>query len=160
MTDEQAVARRAFLVSAAVGAGAVGALSLAGPANAAIDTSSPVPASAVATPRLPTRLVGSDWRWVKLESGHGRTTGVVRADDGTMGNFRSTPLDAGAHLHVFSFTDGTLIAIGSGLNDGAYAVLGGTGRYTGVTGAYTATQSPLGRYGEGTSEFILALRSA
>ena len=160
MTDEQAVARRAFLVSAAVGAGAVGALSLAGPASAAVDKSSPAPATAVAAPPLATRLVGSDWRWVKLESGHGRTTGDVRADDGTTGTFRSTPLDAGAHLHVISLTDGTLIAIGSGLTQGAYAVVGGTGRYAGVTGAYTATQSPLGRYGEGTSEFTLVLRSA
>jgi len=160
MTEEQKVARRAFLVTAAVGAGTVGAMSLAGPASAAIEKPSHAPATKSAAQQLPTRLVGSDWRWVKLDSGHGRTTGAVRADDGTMGNFRSTPLDAGAHLHVISLTDGTLIAIGSGLNDGAYAVLGGTGRYAGITGAYTATQSPLGRYGEGTSEFILALRSA
>jgi hypothetical protein len=159
MTEEQKVARRAFLVTAAVGAGTVGAMSLAGPASAAIEKPSQVPATKSVAP-LPEGLVGSDWRWVKLESGHGRTTGNVRADDGTTGTFRSTPLDAGAHLHVISFTDGTLIAIGSGLTQGAYAVVGGTGRYAGVTGAYTATQSPLGRYGEGTSEFTLALRSA
>ena len=159
MTEEQKVARRAFLVTAAVGAGTVGALSLAGPASAAIEKPSHVPETKRAAP-LPGGLVGSDWRWAKLESGHGRTTGNVRADDGTTGTFRSTPLDAGAHLHVISFTDGTLIAIGSGLTQGAYAVVGGTGRYAGVTGAYTATQSPLGRYGEGTSEFTLALRSA
>lgn len=157
--SESEVSRRALLAGAAIGVGVAG-VSVGGVVPASAD---PVVSSsegaAAAVSRLPHMIAGSDWRWVRTGSGAGRTTGSVLTDDGAAGTFRSTPLDAHAHLHVFTFADGTLLALGSGLTEGSYAVLGGTGRFTGAMGAYTARQSPKGRDGDGTATFTLALRS-
>jgi hypothetical protein len=39
-------------------------------------------------------------------------------------------------FHVLQLTDGTLFAIGSGLEDAGAAIVGGTGRYAGRSGSY------------------------
>lgn len=60
-------------------------------------------------------------------------------------------------LHTFVFSDGTIV--GSGVataatqSEGQFAIVGGTGRYLGATGAYVARQSPIELGGDGTAHF-------
>ncbi len=60
-------------------------------------------------------------------------------------------------LHTFVFPDGTIV--GSGVasagahSDGHFAIVGGTGRYLGVSGAYVARQSHAELGGDGTAQF-------
>ncbi len=60
-------------------------------------------------------------------------------------------------LHTFVFSDGTIV--GSGVataatqSEGHFAIVGGTGRYLGVTGAYVARQSHIELGGDGTAQF-------
>ena len=63
--------------------------------------------------------------------------------------------------HTFRLTDGTLVGVGTASPDGAgvFAVVGGTGRYLGITGSYTAVQSPLETGGDGTAEFKFTIQS-
>jgi hypothetical protein len=75
----------------------------------------------------------------------------------------SSPFSPGAHaaanmeFHTFLLSDGSLIGMGStaGGNE-VFAIVGGTGRYHGASGSYTARQSPLG-FGGGTAEFEFML---
>lgn len=105
---------------------------------------------------------GSDWRMVRA-SAPGRTPdrdaathteGTVTAASGT-GTFRSVPLGGGAHLHLFTFDDGMLIGLGRGLSNGAYAIVGGTGRFAGLSGAYVAEQVPATTRTEGSALFTI-----
>lgn len=61
--------------------------------------------------------------------------------------------------HTFHLPGGTLVGIGTTVagQDGAFAIVGGTGRYAGVTGSYIGTQSPLDVGGDGTAEFTFTL---
>jgi hypothetical protein len=60
-------------------------------------------------------------------------------------------------LHTFVFSDGTIV--GSGVasaaseSEGHFAIVGGTGRYLGVRGAYVAKQRHLELGGDGTASF-------
>jgi len=60
-------------------------------------------------------------------------------------------------LHTFIFADGTIVGSGvasAGANsEGHFAIVGGTGRYIGVTGAYVARQSHAELGGDGTAQF-------
>lgn len=62
--------------------------------------------------------------------------------------------------HTFQLPGGNLIGMGSTTSDGAseYTVVGGTGRFLGVTGSYTSRQSPLETGGDGTAEFTMTLK--
>lgn len=69
-------------------------------------------------------------------------------------------------LHQFNLADGSLIGVGTvGEIEGTHsvhAIIGGTGRYEGASGSYTAVQRPLELGGDGTAdfEFSVILRSA
>jgi hypothetical protein len=80
-----------------------------------------------------------------------------------LGRFRASSLPglAGAfQLHTFDLADGTILGIGaSKLDEGSYAIVGGTGRYAGATGTYTARQFPRELGGNGTAEFTLKLQA-
>ncbi len=69
---------------------------------------------------------------------------------------------AGAQLetHTFLLPEGTLVGIGSALagQENIFAIVGGTGKYLGVTGSYIARQDPLETGGDGTAEFTLTLQ--
>ena len=66
-------------------------------------------------------------------------------------------------LHTFVFADGTIV--GSGVasaaidSEGQFAIVGGTGRYVGVKGAYTARQSYAEFGGTGTAVFTFTFVS-
>jgi len=137
------MSRRGFLGAAALGVGAGGALVAAGPVQAA-----------EAEPHV-LRITGSHWHWRKTDSGQGATAGDVVDDRGRPGTFRSVPLGPGAHLHVFTFEAGSLLGLGSGLETGAFALVGGTGAFAGWTGAYTCTQSPRELGGTGSATFTI-----
>lgn len=63
--------------------------------------------------------------------------------------------------HTFRLAGGTLIGMGTNPPDGqsVYAIVGGTGQFSGVTGSYIGTQSPLEIGGDGTAEFTFNLNS-
>jgi hypothetical protein len=118
-------------------------------------------------------LHGIDWRFVADAPPVGgsatpaplTTAGELVDDRGTgVGSFRSTPLvtgSAGPDLHILTLSDGVLLALGSGsLDEGHFAVVGGTGSYLGATGGYTVRQSPAGPAGDGTALFLITLLSA
>jgi hypothetical protein len=70
--------------------------------------------------------------------------GRVSADAGTM------------EWHTFHLEGGTIIGSGSaGTEGGAFAIVGGTGRYAGARGTYTMVRGD--GLGTGTAEFVLRL---
>jgi hypothetical protein len=86
---------------------------------------------------------------------------VMDADGAALGSFAITPLPgAGAlQLHSFELDGGTLLGLGaSTAGEGTFAVIGGTGRYQGVTGSYTARigADPSGRQPSAEFKFNLS----
>ena len=87
-----------------------------------------------------------------------------------MGEFYSayfshlSPFGAGSHaaagieVHTFNLDDGTILGQGSHWGEeGTYAVVGGTGRYSGARGSYIARQRPIELGGDGTADFVFTL---
>jgi Allene oxide cyclase barrel like domain len=73
-----------------------------------------------------------------------------------------SPFAAGAtslEIHTFTLKDGTIHGLGSVARgaEGQFVILGGTGRYAGAQGSYTARQSSRELGGNGTAEFHLTL---
>jgi len=63
-------------------------------------------------------------------------------------------------LHTFKLKDGALFGTGTaGQREGAFAIVGGTGRYAGAQGTYVARQDHGDVAGSGTAEFVFELRS-
>ena len=62
-------------------------------------------------------------------------------------------------IHTFHLAEGTIHGLGATARgaEGHFVVLGGTGRYAGVTGSYVARQHPRELGGNGTAEFKLTL---
>lgn len=58
-------------------------------------------------------------------------------------------------MHHFNFADGTIVGMGAPGASGTsvHAIIGGTGRYEGASGSYTARQEPLDLGGDGSAEF-------
>jgi hypothetical protein len=63
--------------------------------------------------------------------------------------------------HTFRLSGGTILGMGTNLADGenVFAIVGGTGRFSGVTGSYVGRQSPLDIGGDGTAEFTFTFNS-
>jgi hypothetical protein len=87
-----------------------------------------------------------------------------------MGEFYSayfshlSPFGAGSHaaagieVHTFNLDEGTILGQGSHWGEeGTYAVVGGTGRYSGARGSYVARQRPIELGGDGTAHFVFTL---
>ena len=63
-------------------------------------------------------------------------------------------------LHTFKLRDGVIFGTGTaGRLDGAFAILGGTGRYAGAQGTYVARQGHTELGGDGAAEFVFTLRA-
>ncbi|HWI61913.1 MAG TPA: hypothetical protein VNT75_08755 [Symbiobacteriaceae bacterium] len=62
-------------------------------------------------------------------------------------------------MHTFTFPDGAIMGQGVAApgGGGRFAVVGGTGKYAGARGFYTALQEPLEWGGSGRAEFVFAL---
>jgi hypothetical protein len=66
--------------------------------------------------------------------------------------------DGSVEVHTFVLPHGTIVGMGTAvLGDAVFAVVGGTGKYAGVTGSYVANQRLREQGGHGTAEFILTL---
>ena len=63
--------------------------------------------------------------------------------------------------HTFQLPGGTVVGMGVNApeTEGVFAIVGGTGRFSGVTGSYVGRQSPLDTGGDGTAEFTFILDS-
>lgn len=150
-TNPSGVSRRAFVTSVATAAAGVGAVAMASGVARADE-----PAEG------PWVWQGTDWTMVRSgapgrtpdSDAPAHTQGSVSAS-GATGDFRSVPLGGGAHLHLFTFDDGMLIGLGRGLSKGAYAIVGGTGRFAGLSGAYVAEQVPATTRTEGSALFVI-----
>jgi hypothetical protein len=72
----------------------------------------------------------------------------------------SHPARAERHeTHTFKLRDGSIFGVGTaGGLDGSFAVLGGTGRYAGARGTYSARQGHEALGGDGAAEFVFDLR--
>lgn len=154
--------RLALLATGAVGAGVA--------AKAALPDAAPATAAA---PRKSTReltLYGRDWRLHRPGAIPGKlpastdaavpTGRIVDAAERDLGRFSAAALPglAAFHLHTFELAEGTLLGIGANkLDEGSYAIVGGTGRFAGASGTYTARHSLRELGGDGTAEFSVTL---
>jgi len=149
--NSSGVSRRSFVAGVATAAAGVGAAAMA---------------SGVARADQPAAdpwiWHGTGWTLVRVgtpgrmpdRDAPAHTQGSV-SDGGVTGSFRSVPLGGGTHLHVFTFDDGILMGLGRGLTRGAYAIVGGTGRFSGLSGAYVAEQVPATQRTEGRALFTI-----
>ena len=64
-------------------------------------------------------------------------------------------------MHTFNLSDGTLVGTGTATpahdTEDTFAIIGGTGKYTGARGSYVARQSPAQFGGDGTATFTITL---
>lgn len=117
-------------------------------------------------------LYGRDWRLHRPGVAFGKLAAasdpalpmgrIVDAKERELGQFRAAALPGvGAfHLHTFELAEGTILGIGANkLDEGSYAIVGGTGRYAGASGTYTARQFLRELGGDGTAEFTLNLNA-
>jgi hypothetical protein len=171
MTESTTNTTRASLLKrvALVAGGAVGLGVAAKPGAAAIDAQPRVRRARTRT----IVLYGREWRLHRpgLQPGTRPTASDVAVPTGRivdrqqreLGRFRASAMPglAGAfQLHTFDLAEGTILGIGaSKLDEGSYAIVGGTGRYAGATGTYTARQFPRELGGNGTAEFTLKLKA-
>jgi len=149
-----------------------GALGVGLAARGAGDGTAYAAAPAGRTKRLKLTLYGRDWRLRTAGAEPGRLppAGAAAVPHGRLvdrkgrelGRFRAAALPdlAAFHLHTFELADGTILGIGANrLDEGSYAIVGGTGRYAGASGTYTARQSLREQGGDGTAEFTLNLKA-
>jgi hypothetical protein len=137
----------------------VGALGLAAVADPSVNAlGSPAPAG-IRPSRLALRLAAGSQGVAGKRAVHRRLRGDAAYADGELTHLDGRPAGAfasssgvvghsGRHapsaiqsvcLHVFKLADGQLIGAGAGHSDslvGEFALLGGTGRYSGVRGSY------------------------
>lgn len=78
--------------------------------------------------------------------------------------FGSSSFAAGQlEVHTFNLEGGTILGMGASkptpAAEDVYTVTGGTGRFAGVTGTYTARQDPLELGGDGTAEIVFRLKA-
>jgi hypothetical protein len=161
-----ALKRLALLAGGAVGLGAA--------AGKLVGERAAVPAAVPAAAGRKTKTVvlhGRDWRHTvhdaepgKLPTATAARTPSGRIVDGRgsdLGTFRAANLagiGGALQLQTFELVDGTILGIGAaGVHEHPFAIVGGTGRYVGVSGTYVAKQSPRELGGDGTAEFTLTL---
>ncbi len=133
------------------------------------ETAEPVAMPAAKATRQLT-LYGRDWRLHrpgvelgKLPTGRDAavpTGRIVDVGERELGHFRAAALPGvdAFHLHTFDLAEGTILGIGANkLDEGSYAIVGGTGRYAGASGTYMARQFLRELGGDGTAVFTLNL---
>lgn len=179
MEEVPRVARRSLLQRGVVLLGAlVGASLTGGAATQAASVAPPPPPGATSL-----TLMGRNWhshsvggRGKSLPRQGDRLTayGELLGPDGAkLGEFYSTSFyvhaphgdsPAGAttiEMHTFNLEGGSLVGMGTGHPLGAdgsvHTIVGGTGKYLGARGMYTARQQPQEFGGDGSAEFVFTL---
>jgi hypothetical protein len=151
--------RRELLARAGLVAGAAGVMGAGGVAAVGTGPSG--------GGRLPRVIHGADWRltWPGVPAGAQPPAGAAVLPMGRLVDEHGTGLgvfeasllptgSAGLHLHRLEFADGTVNAVGPAtLRAGTYAVIGGTGRFSGASGSYHLEQRPAPS--GGTAQFTL-----
>ena len=83
---------------------------------------------------------------------------IVDDNGNPIGSFWSAAVAGGGAttlFHTFQLDKGTLHGKGFGpLEEATFAVVGGTGAYTGARGQYVARQRPVAAGGDGSAEFV------
>jgi hypothetical protein len=179
MEDHGRTTRRSILgVGALALAGLAGAVGLGSIAERARNAPSAV------VPGGPIQLHGSEWHLRAPSLGSGvlpergdRVTisGVLSGSPGgpPIGTFFATSMHldtvdaarfatAEMQMHTMKLPEGNLVGMGTAVAGEAttYAVVGGTGRYLGATGSYSAVQDPFEVGGDGTALITLNLKLA
>ncbi len=124
------------------------------------------------------RLSGTDWHRQSSSSDAGLppepgeragVTGVLVDEGGdTVGTFRAASFlnealwadgqTVSLEFHTFDMGPDVLFGLGEDRGpDGVFAVVGGTGRFSGARGSYKAVQSPYETGGDGTAHFEFTL---
>ncbi len=181
MDGESRATRRAILRSGLLAVGALaGVIGLTGIAER-IKVGAPLALDRSGTTML--RLYGTSWHLAGQSLKRGdlpkrgdqvSISGVVRHDplaepvgtffavvnhlDGAFGHGPYSTVQM--ETHTFQLPGGSLFGMGGTGADGLseFTIVGGTGRYLGVTGSYTGRQSPLETGGDGTAEFTMTLK--
>ena len=164
-TRSGALKRLALLAGGAVGAIAGGRALGADRGEAAT-----LPAAArPAQKAVDVVLYGRNWRLGSHKAEHGKapkanelrtpTGRIVDAKGKHLGTFKAANVlgfGGALQLQTFDLVDGTIVGIGAGgHHESPFAIVGGTGRYTGASGTYSGKQSPRELGGDGTAEFKL-----
>lgn len=127
------------------------------------------------------RITGRSWQVIGVARGHLPKPGDQLALTGELlgsggqkiGEFYSSSVFVGAphgpgapaasyvETHHFNLPGGTLVGSGTWHVNGSsrFAIVGGTGRYAGVSGTYQAEQQPIQMGGDGTASFSFELNS-
>jgi Allene oxide cyclase barrel like domain len=131
------------------------------------------------------RLYGRNWhvqgegpraRWARPERGQGQVVfgelldGPIDSAGAKVGEFYATctcvnaPFGAGPFAaafvehHTLNLSDGTLTGMGTSQGEeSTFAIVGGTGRYSGARGSYVARQLPVELGGDGTAELVVTI---
>ena len=82
---------------------------------------------------------------------------VLHLDTGGHGSYATVQQET----HTFRLSEGSIVGMGTNPVDGesVFVIAGGTGRFAGLNGTYTARQSPLDTGGDGSAEFIFTFNS-
>lgn len=151
----------------------LGAFGLGAASGTAATRVTDEPAAKSSAARRRTRkltLYASEVRFSAASAQHGKlpVKGEVIAPSGKLrdrrdreiGAFHAAALPGSSDrldFHRFDLADGTILGMGSGgLSDGAFAIVGGTGRFAGATGSYVSRPGTR-RTARAETEFILTL---
>jgi len=165
LTTRSGALKRLLLMAGGAVGGIAGGRALAGRGE-------PAALSAPATPvprAVDILLYGRDWRLGSHMAEHGKAPKpdeprtpkgrIVDADGNHLGTFKAANVlgyGGALQLQTFDLVDGTIVGIGAGgVHESPFAIVGGTGRYIGVSGMFVGRQSPRELGGDGTAEFKL-----
>ncbi len=160
--------RRSLLKGGMLGlAGIVGwtaaAVTSRQPANGVTTAGAAAAATAGATGAL--KLGGSGFAFGEDDSGAFTTHGDLLGPTGaSLGSFTAAPLggagedpDARAQFQTFNLNEGSIFGIGAASPGGefpaTFAIIGGTGEYSGAAGSYLADLRPVDAGGDGSAQF-------
>ena len=164
-------ARRKLLKRGALGAASIAAVAVAAGATT---TNTARPSMSGATTM---RLLGRGWHvdakegkvpqtgeryavYGELTDAKGDKVGEFFSQNvGTDSPFQITGEGKGAfEIHTIALPGGTIVGVGvGGGQERSYAIVGGTGKYTGARGSYLARQDTFGLGGDGKAEILLTL---
>jgi hypothetical protein len=165
--------RRQILKRGAIGAASVAALAVAATATQS-STKSLVSQKTEGATQM--RLLGRGWHtdstkalprkgdryavYGELHDGSGIKVGEFFSQNvGVDSPFQITGEGVGSfEIHTLSLPGGTIVGVGiGGGRERSFAIVGGTGKYTGARGSYLARQDTIGLGGSGTAELLLTL---